>query len=343
MKSPVYFCPVQYLPEKLNRLVEESGVLEPVKPGRTVGIKTHFGEAGNKNFIPPGYLKEIVKLVKKRGGKPQLLETTTLYRGRRQDAKSHKQLAYEHGFLPQKVLAPIRIVDGMRGDDYYEQAIALKYVKRAKLAAGLTGIDFIISVAHFKGHMLTGFGGTIKNLAMGLAAKGGKLEMHSSSKPKVLGEKCDGCEVCIEYCPQAAISLKNKKAVINYEHCIGCAGCLAVCPQSATRIEWEDASEPVQEKLAEYFYAVLRDRKAAAINFLINITPNCDCYNVTEKPFMADAGVMAALDPVACDQAAFDRIESKIKKIYPAIDPTVQLAHCEQLGLGSRDYQLITL
>jgi uncharacterized Fe-S center protein len=343
MKSPVYFCPIQYLPEKLATLVDESGVLAPVKPGLTVGIKIHFGEEGNKNFIPPGYVKEIIKLVKKKGGKPVLVETTTLYRGRRQNAESHKQLAYEHGFSPQKVSASIRIVDGKRGGDYVEAEINMKHVKRAKIGKGISDIDVILSVAHVKGHMLTGFGGTIKNLGMGLAAKGGKLEMHSTSKPKVAAERCDGCQECVEYCPNAAITLKNEKACIDYRDCVGCAGCLAVCPKGAIRVAWADASEPVQEKLAEYCYAVLRKRKAGAINFLINITPNCDCYNVTEKPFMADVGVLASPDPVACDQAALDRIATGLAKIYPAIDSTVQLEYCERLGLGNRDYQLITL
>lgn len=348
MKSPVYFCPIQHIPEKLTALVEESGVLAPVKPGRRIGIKVHFGEDGNDNYIPPAYIREIIRLVKQKGGKPVLVETTTLYRGRRQHAKSHKQLAYEHGFLPRQILAPIAIVDGGRSGDYAEVPVGLKHVKRAKLAKGIDALDYLVSCAHVKGHMLSGFGGAVKNLAMGLAAKGGKLEMHSSSKPTVAEERCEGCGQCIEYCPRSAISLpgngtKSGRAAIDRNRCVGCAGCLAACPKNAIRIGWDGESVPVQEKMAEYCYAVLRRLPVGAVNFLMNITPNCDCFSVTEKPFMADVGVMASTDPIACDQAALDRIASRLKKVHPTIDPAVQLEYSERLGIGRRDYRMIAL
>jgi len=339
MESDVYFARVDMLPDIIPPLLERIGFMDEIEKGEYVGVKTHFGEEGNRNYLSPKYIREVIRVIRDKGGKPLLLETTTLYRGERQNASSHIRLAKRHGFGD--LGAEIVIVDGEHGDEYEEVETTLPLVKRAKIAKGLKEISLLLNLSHFKGHMLTGFGGAIKNIGMGLAAKGGKLEMHSLSKPRVIESECTGCGECVKYCPYNAIRM-NKVAEIT-ENCIGCCGCLSVCESHAIRIEWEEESAPVSKRMAEYAYAISLNRKIFNINFLINITPNCDCYPSTEKPFLPDIGLFAGRDPVACDTVSLLKIEPQLRKIHPEIDPWIQILHSERIGLGKKSEKVINL
>lgn len=322
--------------------MELSGFLNLLTYRRRLAIKVHFGEDGNDNFLNPKFVREAVRVLSLKGVQPTIVETATLYRGKRQEAKTHIELAHDHGFRLQDVLAPIEILDGKNGAEYYEVETGLKYVRKAKLAKGLRRYGFLLNLAHFKGHFVTGFGGVVKNLAMGLSAKGGKLEMHSSSKPFVNSEKCASCDDCIDYCPAQAISFVEYVAKIGYP-CTGCAGCITVCRYGAIQIKWDSGAESVQKKMAEYALAILRERRALHFNFLINITPNCDCYPTTEKPILADIGFLASLDPIACEQASWDKTKKELKKLYSHLNPEILLEYGEKIGLGNREYKLVEL
>jgi len=186
---------------------------------------------------------------------------------------------------------------------------------------------------------VTAFGGVFKSLAMGLGAKGGKLEMHSQSKPHVTSRKCTACNECIAYCPHRAIEMKDDAAVIT-GRCTGCASCIMVCPDRAITFKWNEVSENVQMKVVEYAAATMKDRLMLHFNFAVRVTANCDCMDVDEKPLMPDVGVFASLDPVSCEQAAYDRCRTALGKAWPELKPERQLAYAEQLGLGRRDYEV---
>lgn len=342
MKPLVYYSPVANLPTALPRLLELTSPWLGSIRGSRVGIKLHFGEEGNRSYIEPGWVRAIAKRVELARGLPVLIETSSLYRGRRQGARTHIELAYEHGFSYEAVGAPIQILDGDQGEAYEEVELNLPRVRWAKLARGLFEFKSLISLAHFKGHMITGFGGTLKNLGMGLAAKGGKLDQHSSSKPKIEREQCTRCGECLDRCPYGAIRVSDQ-ARIDEEQCTGCAGCIAICHEGAIRVEWEDVAEVVSEKLVEYAFGAVQSQVGSYLNFLVKVTPNCDCHPTVEPPICPDFGVFASQDPVACDQACLDRVREPLRKIYPDIDFECQLAHAESIGLGRRDYQMVEL
>jgi hypothetical protein len=337
--SLVLFAPAERIESSIPRLIEESDFLDRIDPRRRLGIKVHFGEDGNRNHLPPSYVRAAAETVARRVTDCVLLETSTLYRGRRATARSHLELAHEHGFTLPAVMTPIDIIDGKQGEDFYEVPINLKHVKQARLGRRLKYVRSILNMAHFKGHFVTGFGGVLKNLAMGLAAKGGKLEMHSRSKPVVNAKKCTSCGNCVDYCPHQAIDFVQHVARIG-RSCTGCAGCVSICTHGAVTIDWNEAAENVGMKIAEYAYAALRNRIALHMNFLVRVTPNCDCMNAAEEPIMPDTGVFASLDPVACEQAAFDRAWPALKKLYGHLAPERSLEYAEEIGLGSRTYEL---
>ncbi|MBM3313061.1 DUF362 domain-containing protein, partial [candidate division WOR-3 bacterium] len=273
---------------------------------------------------------------------PVVIETTALYRGRRQEATEHLNLAREHGFTAKSLLAPLEILDGKRGEKSYTVSLDSELVPKAFLAQGLRRIRYLINLAHFKGHFVAGFGGVIKNLAMGLASKAGKLQMHSLSKPQVDREKCASCGDCVDYCPHRAIDFVQYVAHIG-PNCAGCGACLTICRHDAIRIDWNVSSETVQLRMVEYARAVLRDREAVHINFCLNVTPNCDCNSRTEKPITPDLGLFGSLDPVACEQAAWDRLGPILRELYPKLRPELLLETAQARGLGTRQYQLETL
>ncbi len=341
-KATVWFVPVERLREGVSVVLEQSGFFSRTRPKKKVGIKVHFGEAGNNNHLDPNLVRAAVVSAVAHDLQPVLIETTSLYRGRRQRASEHIKLAHEHGFTLQRVLAPIEILDGEYGEKFYKVKTNSPLTPEAYLAGKLRHIRYIINLAHFKGHFVTGFGGAIKSLAMGLAAKAGKLTMHSSTHPQVDEEQCTSCGTCVDYCPHQAINFVQYVARIG-RACTGCGGCIAVCPHNAIKINWDAASESVQRKIADYCQAILTGRVALHFNFLCRITPNCDCYPQTEQPLVPDIGLFASFDPVACDQAAYDRLRPVLKERYPHLNPEIVLEQGAAIGLGTRNYQIVNL
>ena len=338
----VYYLPPDRAVTGLAAVFEASGFLKRLKPKKKLGLKVHFGEAGNDNHLDPAIVRTVAIAASHLNLQPVAVETTALYRGRRQNATEHVRLAREHGFGMDRILVPIDILDGTHGEKYYEVPLDSVLVPVARLARGLRRYRYLVNLARYKGHMLTGFGGCIKNLAMGLAAKAGKLEMHSDSMPHVVPDRCTACGTCADYCPSRAIAFVRHVAAIG-PGCTGCGGCLAVCPQGAIAVDWNAASETVQRKMVDYCRAVVSGREVLHFDFAVNITPNCDCNNRTERPATADVGVFASLDPVACEQAAFDRTGDVIRRFWPEIEPSVLLEAAETDGLGRRDHRIEAL
>lgn len=366
MVAEVYFAPFRSrkradsMPEKVARLFKGVGLDRCIGRDDLVAIKTHFGEGGNTTFIQPLYLRKIVDCVRNAGGKPFLTDANTLYFGERANAVDHLHLAYRHGFLPSVVDAPVIIADGLLGKDFVEVKVDLKHFRKVKIGASAVHSHALIAVSHFKGHVAAGFGGALKNVGMGFGSRAGKQMMHSDIKPEVETEKCLGCGRCIRWCPQGAISFVDGKARINPEECYGCAECFLTCPSSAIEIRWDTSSEALQEKYVEFAYGVLRDKKGKAgfINFVIDVTPDCDCVSWSDAPIVADIGMLASKDPVAIDQASADMVnrapvnpssklgrfdgEDKLKALN-GIDWTHQLRYAEEIGLGTRAYKIVEI
>ena len=348
---------------KLVRLVDSTGLKDIITPRSLVALKLHFGEKGNVAFIRPLFVRQIVDRIKELKGMPFLTDANTLYAGARGNSISHLNTAVENGFAFSVVNAPIIIADGLRGASSSQVKIDQKIIKTAYLGKEIVQADAIISLAHFKGHELSGFGGTIKNLGMGCASRKGKLDQHSDLSPKVKRKKCIGCGDCTQHCAQKAISLVEEKAVIDSHRCVGCGECILVCTNDAIDVQWDADVPKFQKKMVEYTMAVLKGKedKTLFINFLTNISPACDCYEHNDAPIVHDIGMMASKDPVAIDQASVDMVnrqpaapgsciegaekpdEDKFRCVYPKIDWSIQLEYAEKIGLGTREYELVII
>ncbi|MDD4333500.1 MAG: DUF362 domain-containing protein [Patescibacteria group bacterium] len=326
-KSKVYFV-------KLNELNKIKDLLPSFD--KPLGVKVHFGERGNISFVPAVYIKQIVEMI----NEPTLIETSVLYKSARRTAIGHKELAIEHGFD----FAPVDFLDGEFGDDFMQVDIKGKHFQKAYLGKGLEKYKSLLVISHFKGHEMCGFGGALKNLGMGLASRRGKLAQHSSIKHEANKTKCVGCGLCVNDCPVNAIFFDSEnKAEINKDICISCSKCISVCPQEAIRIPWKSIGrEELQERVAEYASAGAQDRNCFFINFVINIVHNCDCNNEPMEKITADVGVLVSDNPVAIDQASYDLVLKQFPDFINH-ESEYQLKHTEELGLGSRQYELINI
>lgn len=369
MKSKVYFADLnrtgdhhESLHSKIKRLYDAAGFGEMISEKDLVAIKLNFGEKGNTAYTHPTFARQIVDKIREKGGKPFLTDTNTLYNGGRVNAVDHLETAIYNGFAYAVVNAPLIIADGLISKNAIEVEINKKHFSKVKIAQEIEHAKRMIVLSHFKGHESAGFGGAIKNLAMGCTTAAGKQHQHSVLKPRVSANHCLGCGTCLSWCPAKAISIKEGKAVIGTE-CLGCAECISICPVRAIMPRWDKDAPEFMERLAEYAYGAVKNKQNSVgyINILMNITPLCDCYNFSDAYIVPDVGILASKDPVAIDYASFELVnaqvgnrKSALKCNYEAgmdkfrglsshIDPEYQLVYAEQIGLGSRDYELIPI
>ncbi len=364
-ESEVYYTnartgPRSSMLDKLEGLCTAIGLKQIISKKDLVAIKLHFGEYGNLAHIRPQYLRKIVDIVKGEGATPLLTDTNTLYSGTRRNAPEHLVSAFLNGFSYSTVGAPIIIADGLLGLDYVDVPVNLKHFKSTKIASAIFHSDTLICVSHFKLHEATGFGGTLKNLGMGCAATNGKQNMHCEIIPKILKSKCQGCGNCIQWCPQKAIYEDNNKSQIREELCYGCGECVAICKFGAVEINWKTDFSILQEKLVEYAFGALKNKKNKFIffNFLLDISPYCDCVPWSDIAIVPNIGILASFDPVAIDEASVDLLNrtkgtenTKLKNIHTTdkifeihkIKWEAQLDYAEKIKMGSRKYKLTQL
>lgn len=351
----VWFAPLNTLntdevAAKVMALYEKAEIKKILAKDEYTAVKIHFGEKNNTGHIRPDWLKPLLKAFKETGTKPFLTDTNTLYRGQRQNSIDHLLQAYEHGFSIENLGVPIIIADGLLSKNYSEVPIKGQHFQTVKIANDILHSHSLVVLSHLTGHILSGFGAAIKNLAMGCAPRSGKQIQHADIRPQVTVEKCRACGLCIKWCPKDAIVIYDGAAKIDTEKCYGCGECIASCRHQAIKHSYADSSVNLQEKMAEYALGAIQDKegKVCYINFLTHITKECDCVNKAQDKISEDIGILASYDPVAIDQASLDLLQDKtqediLKRIWPNNDYNAQLAHAEKIGLGSRKYELIEI
>ena len=373
-KSKVYFTDFRArlgegLPTKLKRLMKKAGFASMDMEGKFVAIKIHFGELGNISYLRPNYAKAVADMVKEAGGIPFLTDCNTLYPGSRKNAIEHMYCAWENGFTPMTVGCPVIIGDGLKGTD--DIAVPVKggtYIKEAKIGRAIMDADIFISLTHFKGHETTGFGGTIKNIGMGCGSRAGKKDQHSNGKPTIDPEVCRGCKRCMRECANQGLEFDEttKKMQVNAENCLGCGRCLGACNFDAICFVNDAAVKELNCRMAEYAKAVVDGRPNFHISLIVDVSPYCDCHGENDAPILPNVGMLASFDPLALDQACADLclkqqplpnsvLSDNMKKAdfcdrhdhfeNTTVDSEYKscLEHGEEIGLGSREYELIEM
>ena len=364
-KSKVYYCDMHTgrmnLPEKLKFLMKKAGFEDIDFTNKYAAIKIHFGEPGNLAYLRPNYAKVVCDYVKELGGKAFLTDCNTLYVGGRKNALDHLDSAYTNGYNPFQTGVHTIIADGLKGTDEELVPVNGEYVKEAKIGQAIMDADIVISLNHFKGHELTGFGGALKNLGMGCGSRAGKMEMHSAGKPSVVQDLCIGCGQCIKICAHDAPTITDHKASINHDKCVGCGRCIGVCPKDAIKASMDEANDILNYKIAEYTKAVVDGRPCFHISLVIDVSPYCDCHSENDIAIVPDVGMFASFDPVALDQACADAVNKQpatansilhkhghehhdhFTYVSPETNGKSCLELAEKIGLGTHEYELIEI
>ena len=373
-KSKVYYTDFRAklgegLPLKLQRLIRTAGIDQIDMEGKFVAIKMHFGELGNLGFLRPNYARAVADVVKSLGGKPFLTDCNTLYPGSRKNALEHLYCAWENGFTPMTVGCPILIGDGLKGTDDVEVPVeGGEYVKAAKIGRAVMDADIFISLSHFKGHEMTGFGGAIKNIGMGCGSRAGKKEQHSNGKPVINADACRGCKRCLHECANNGLHFDEatRKMQVVTENCVGCGRCVGACNFDAIAFANDAATKELNCRMAEYTKAVIDGRPGFHISLVMDISPNCDCHAENDAPILPDIGMFCSFDPLALDQACVDAClrqqplpgsqlydnmhkegfcdhHDHFENSTPESEYKTCLEHAAKIGIGSREYELIEM
>lgn len=266
-----------------------------------VAVKISTGEMGGNNYLKPQLIKKLVKKVK-----GTIVECNTAYGGSRQDVKKHWETIKAHGFLD---IAKVDIMD-----EFGEIKIPTQdttWLKYDIVGEHIQNYDFMINLAHYKGHQMGGFGGVLKNASIGVASTAGKAYIHSHG----VTEKTPEC----------------------WQH---------TSPQDAFIESMAAAAQAVHN----YFD---NGQKILYIAVMNNMSIDCDCSSHPAEPLIADYGIIASLDPVALDQAAFDIVSQIHNDEHNNTKPLLNriakqhgthiLEWGEKIGLGSTRYELISL
>ena len=298
-QSKVYFTK-EITPESLVKIYKALGV---EAEGR-VAVKISTGEGGNTHYLKPTLIRNLVEQVN-----GTIVECCTAYGGTRQDPKRHWETIHEHGF------DSIFAVDLM--DEFGQIRIPVKDQKHLKydiVGEHLANYNFMINLAHFKGHAMGGFGGVLKNASIGVASTAGKCYIHTAGKtddPK------------LAWTPEYLAAGK-------------------------TQDNFLESMAAAAQAVHNYF-----NGKVIYINVMNNMSVDCDCDGHPAKPELMDMGIMASLDPVAVDQACLDKVFNYKGKPGDDNKPLIQRInrqhgtyitdYAEKIGLGSKTYQLIDL
>jgi len=351
----------------LERLVEKMDFGSAFEEGGYVAIKMHFGSEGAHRIVRPRFVRVLADAVKAVGAKPFVCDTVRI-RG-----WDYLELASQNGINPQSMGCPVILADGLFGCDSLEVE-AGPVLGSVQVASTIYDTPAMIVVSHCKGHIQAGYGGAIKNLAMGgvagrhrsgdwRRARGHLHAARSDDEASITRdpELCTLCLQCMHVCPTEAISEQNGGLVVDDDECWRCGRCERVCPEGAIQLD-KLTPEEFQMGLAEATKAVLstfEPGKVLYFNFVLEVQPECDCMPVADTPVVQDQGVLAATDIVAVEQATLDLINKaaplpeslaedreikagqRVLAEALGVDGQVHVDAAAQIGLGSKQYELV--
>ncbi len=352
------------LAAKVDKIIELLD-FSTIKKNDKVAIKMHLGFRDGYQTIPVFFVRRVVDAVKKVGGWPFITDNPTAVYN-----------AFYRGYTHETCGCPLIPAAGVKDGYVYETKIGFGNVETLNMGGVLHDADVLIDLSHAKGHNSCGYGGAIKNLALGgysAPSRWNKIHGVEESIPYWDSQKCtpEHAKVLVASCPYKAIEYNEEKHLlkVGFSSCYQCMECIRADKDvGCLQIKQENFSA-FQELLADGAKKVLdtfENDKKFFLNFLIEITPFCDCWGVAQPCVVNDIGVLGSRDIVAIERATLDLIgkEGLIEKNIPLLfrhanlDPKADLhpfqrlfgpmknpylaaEFAEKLGAGSRTYELV--
>jgi len=314
--------------EKTGLVCREAKIFDVVDPGDKVAVKVHVGELGNPNYVKPFFVKYIIDEIKARGAKPFLTDTTTYYPLKRNNAVDHMETAVANGFA----FAPFIVADGLVGQEGIAVTSQDPLLSEIEVAGAIYHADAMIVVSHFKGHPLAGFGGAIKNLAMGCVTKKTKLAQHRLLDLVVDETLCKNCGTCMEACWFHLPRVENDVAVVDSPECMRCPICSSACPEGAISLQNRNDLPAGLAVAARGVCSTFDSGKVSYVSFANDISTVCDCAPISGEKFSEDVGVFAGHSALSIDAAASRRIDMDRLSELHGVNSLYQLIKMSSLG-----------
>jgi len=295
------------LPAKFKRMLKKFALAERVKD-KSVGIKMHLGGGIGYTTVHPFFVRMLVDELRESGAKQIKV----------MDGDPGPGVV--RGYTPQTLGCPIVSCFGESGRYTYREKIGFKHLDEAIFGGEAVDCDFFIDLSHVKGHGDCGFGGALKNIAMGTVPGETRGKLHSlEGGLKYDKSKCKFCLKCKESCRTDAIQPDKEKKIINFflHNCTYCQHCEMICPEGAIKMEgrrFEDFSKGMALVTAA-FLKKYKPENLLFINFLMNITVFCDCWGFSTASLVPDIGMLGSSDIAAIDTASLDLIDKE--KVLP--------------------------
>ena len=348
------------LPAKLDLILEQLHIRDRVK-GETVAIKMHTGHTLGYSTVHPLFVRKVVQAVIDGGGKPFVT-----------DIDWDVQNAAGRGYTNEVIGCPVYPAAGLNERYCYAYDYPFKSMKTWYVAGMIQDASFMINFAHVKGHPSCGFGGAIKNLALGNMVGKTRSAMHDVMHYnqywfRDLCPDRETFECILASCPhQALVEDKHHPGDIHlhYEQCNQCGRCLKVAPEGSLKIDPENfyAFQEACAISASLSLSTFEAGKTAHLALATHMTPVCDCFGFTSMPILPDAGIFGSNDIIALETALLDKIgETRLieenlpasMEVYtrkghpfqwlhgPYKDPYLVAKYGEKLGLGTHEYELV--
>ncbi len=303
---PIVYFTTDISPKGLIKVFEALGL----KANGNVAIKISTGELGGHNYLKPELIRGLVNKVN-----GTIVECNTAYEGSRNTSEAHWRTIREHGFLD---IAKVDIMD-----EEGEMRIPVsddKWIKYDIVGNHLKNYDFMINLAHFKGHVMGGFGGVLKNQSIGVASANGKAYIHTAGRLATVENTWSNLPEGWDKSPE-----KNDPFI-------------------------ESMAAAAQ---AVHNYFKTEGKNIVYINVLNNISIDCDCDSHPADPTIKDIGIAASTDPVALDKFCLDQVfnltpsdDNDNAALLERINQrhgTHIVDYSEIIGLGSKQHKVVNI
>lgn len=339
---------------KFDAIIDQLALKDAVKK-KAVAIKAHLGYKSNFSAVHPFLLGRLVRAIKEAEGRPYIV-----------DIPKQIQDAYLRGYAENVIGCPVLPAAGIGDKHYVEKEVNYKGVKGLRMGGNVKDADILIDISHVKGHNNSGFGGAMKNLALGCFTEESRHATHNTVyyDPYWSAEKSTDAKELVKACPYELIEYEKGELTVDFGLCNQCMRCIQADKDECLQIKRTNF-ESFFEIMAIATSLILSEvgkENCFYINVALDMTQYCDCWGFTTGNILPDLGLLGSRDLLAIEKATLDLsadkpiIRENVAKNWdlnddpdlhpfarihgPYKDPYLQVTYGEKYNLGNAQYEI---